>query len=89
MATLIAVYNSEGLVGRCDARCYNADGGRCECICGGANHGKGHAKAAENVARQAREMIEAYEADLDVPLVSVAILGRPSKRETIELPLPI
>ena len=25
MTTLISVYNSEGCVGRCDARCYNAE----------------------------------------------------------------
>ena len=29
--------------GRCDARCYNASPqGRCNCICGGANHGVGY-----------------------------------------------
>jgi hypothetical protein len=45
MATLIAVYNSEGLVGRCDAKCYNAADSECVCICGGANHGAGYDKA--------------------------------------------
>ena len=38
---LIEVWNSEGLVGRCDARCYNAKEVHCECICGGKNHGAG------------------------------------------------
>lgn len=27
--------------GRCDAKCYNAKGHHCTCICGGINHGKG------------------------------------------------
>lgn len=33
---------------RCDARCYNAKGGVCECCCGGVNHGRGLAAALEN-----------------------------------------
>ena len=28
-------------MGRCDARCYNAKGTVCKCICGGINHGCG------------------------------------------------
>lgn len=27
----------------CDARCMNATGPNCDCSCGGANHGAGHA----------------------------------------------
>jgi hypothetical protein len=46
--TLIAVYNSEGCVGRCDARCYDAKHSNCDCICGGRNHGKGKTQAVEN-----------------------------------------
>ncbi len=30
--TLFAVYNSEGCVGRCDAKCYNATSGDCTCV---------------------------------------------------------
>jgi hypothetical protein len=48
MATLIAVYNSEGCVGRCDAKCYNAIHPHCDCICGGANHGVGFQKGMNN-----------------------------------------
>lgn len=29
---------------RCDARCIYAKGPNCECACGGANHGAGHAR---------------------------------------------
>ena len=48
MTTLIAVYNSEGCVGRCDARCYEAKNGTCHCICGGKNHRAGLKQAAQN-----------------------------------------
>jgi hypothetical protein len=48
MATLIAVYNSEGCVGRCDAKCYNAESPHCDCICGGRNHGVGKNRAIQN-----------------------------------------
>lgn len=33
---------------RCDARCYDAKGKKCTCICGGKNHGVGFEKALEN-----------------------------------------
>jgi len=48
MTTLIAVYNSEGCVGRCDARCYEAKNAQCHCICGGRNHSAGKQRAIEN-----------------------------------------
>jgi hypothetical protein len=47
VTTVIAVYNSDGCVGRCDARCHDAEGPDCDCICGGANHGRGYAGAVE------------------------------------------
>ena len=49
MTTLIAVYDSSGhLVGRCDAKCYNAEHPQCDCICGGRNHGVGLNRALDN-----------------------------------------
>jgi hypothetical protein len=60
MSTLVAVYNSDGCVGRCDAKCYNAKGDKCTCICGGANHGKGMRQAVENTARLASKWIDEY-----------------------------
>jgi len=42
MTTIILKKNKDGVVtGRCDARCYNAKGKKCNCVCGGDNHGKG------------------------------------------------
>ncbi len=58
--TLIAVYNSEGCVGRCDAKCYNAECKECNCICGGANHGAGKKRATENTQRMAEEWISKW-----------------------------
>lgn len=60
MATLIAAYNSEGCIGRCDAKCYNATHPDCDCICGGANHGAGYSKACDNTREMAERWIERY-----------------------------
>lgn len=53
MTTLIAVFNSEGCVGRCDAKCYDATQMECDCACGGRNHGQGLRQAQENTAEMA------------------------------------
>ena len=58
MTTLIAVYNSEGCVGRCDARCYDAAEEPCECICAGRNHGAGKQQAVANTRRLAEFWLE-------------------------------
>lgn len=63
MTTLIAAYNSEGCIGRCDAKCYNAECVECDCICGGANHGKGFQKAMQNTTEMAEKWIEAYKVE--------------------------
>jgi hypothetical protein len=57
---LIEVRNSEGVVGRCDAHCYNAKEPHCECICGGKNHGVGLQRAIENTREQVEQWIESY-----------------------------
>jgi hypothetical protein len=54
VTTLIAVCNSEGCVGRCDARYYEAAEPDCDCICGGRNHGAGKEQAIGNT----RELAE-------------------------------
>lgn len=60
MTTVLAVYNSDGCVGRCDANCHDARSATCDCICGGKNHGAGLQKAVENN----RELIGLTEDDL-------------------------
>lgn len=46
---LIEVSNSDGVYGRCDAKCYLATGPECDCCCGGVNHGKGLTQAIANM----------------------------------------
>jgi hypothetical protein len=58
--TLIAVYNSRGLVGRCDARCYNASQPECTCCCGGINHGCGKDQAIENTEKMVEEKLKEH-----------------------------
>ena len=57
---LIEVRNSEGIVGRCDAKCYNTEGPDCDCICGGKNHGAGQQQAMDNTREMAEQWIEEY-----------------------------
>ena len=45
MTTLITATDKHGRLRRCDARCYNAKGTTCTCICGGLNHAMGFKKA--------------------------------------------
>jgi len=58
MATLIYESGSSGGTRRCDARCYNAHGARCKCICGGVNHGKGLERAIENTRKMAESLLK-------------------------------
>lgn len=60
MATILAVYSSDGCVGRCDANCYCASEDTCTCICGGKNHKVGFLKAMQNT----RELVLGGEDDL-------------------------
>lgn len=59
--TLVAVYDSTGCRGRCDAKCYSAKGKVCHCICGGKNHGRGQQKAVENTRDMAEIWIKRWE----------------------------
>lgn len=44
-------YLNNRVLGQCDARCYNADGHYCTCICNGINHGRGLYTAINNTAK--------------------------------------
>ena len=61
MTTLIASYNSDGCVGRCDAKCYDATTPECDCICGGVNHGAGKQAAMDNTRELGKGMMKAWE----------------------------
>lgn len=62
MTALISVRNSDGEVGRCDAKCYNAKTANCNCVCGGKNHGAGLKQAMENTRELADSWIAEYAA---------------------------
>lgn len=52
MTTIILRKNKDGAItGMCNARCYNAKGKKCHCVCGGDNHGKGINYAIMNTSR--------------------------------------
>lgn len=63
MTTLLAVYNSSGCVGRCDAKCYEAEELKCDCVCHGRNHGAGLKQAVDNTRALAETWIEQYNQD--------------------------
>ena len=52
MSALITVSNSDGVVGQCDAKCYDARAEFCDCICGGMNHGAGKEDAISNTTEK-------------------------------------
>ena len=85
--TLISCGHSEG-ERRCDARCDDADGGHCDCVCGGANHGKGLAQALTNTQQLAEEVLEknGYTVELNDACLQVDLFLKPSlvlkKRQT-------
>ena len=54
MSAIITVSNSDGVVGQCDAKCYDARADYCECICAGLNHGAGREAAQHNTASSFR-----------------------------------
>lgn len=57
MTTVLAVYNSQGCVGRCDAKCHDATTPECDCICGGRNHGAGTVRAIANTREHAEQLV--------------------------------
>jgi hypothetical protein len=63
VSALIAVYTGDGCVGRCDAKCYNAWGPECHCICQGADHGAGRQEAIDNTRELGESWLEHARAD--------------------------
>lgn len=54
MTTLVSQRIGDGNERRCDAKCYDADGPDCTCLCGGMNHGQGLQAALDNTAELCR-----------------------------------
>ena len=57
MTTLIHAQGAGA--GRCDAKCYDAQGCECDCVCGGMNHGAGAKGAWENTINLVGRQIDA------------------------------
>ncbi len=66
MTTLISAHNSEGCYGRCDAKCHEATHEKCDCICGGVNHGVGLRQAVLNTREMLRRLDDELEINIDV-----------------------
>jgi hypothetical protein len=58
MTTLISYQPSGRDQGRCDAKCYNAWGPECHCICQGGNHGLGRQEAIANTRELSGSWLE-------------------------------
>jgi hypothetical protein len=59
MATLMQWGNSDGIQGRCDAKCHNAATSHCNCMCGGRYHGGGRdGTLADRVTNYSEEIFE-------------------------------
>ena len=48
VTTIIKVVDNHGTIGRCDAKCHEAELPDCHCVCGGAFHGVGTEIAVED-----------------------------------------
>ena len=48
MTTIYTVHKSDQVIGRCNAKCHNAEGIVCHCCCGGGHHGIGSKAAVED-----------------------------------------
>lgn len=89
MTTLIEVRNSSGIVGRCDARCYNAKTPDCTCICGGKNHGAGQEKAIDNTRELAEDWLKRYAKEKGLENWTAEIPARDRDRDPVQLALPL
>lgn len=50
MTTILSAHADGRKVGSCTAKCYNAKGKKCRCVCLGFNHGVGYTQALLNTA---------------------------------------
>lgn len=63
MTTIITLKDNTGKIVRtCDARCHNAHGATCKCICQGINHGVGLNQAIDNTHEHAQLLSDAQQA---------------------------
>lgn len=87
MVVLISVQSSAGYDGQCDARCYEATGGQCSCICGGINHGAGEQQAVENTRDLAESMVARFAEERGIGWATCDVFLHP-QLAWVQLPLP-
>lgn len=58
MPSVISFKSQGGWKAQCDSRCFAAIGPDCDCMCGGANHGKGYANAVQNTEKMKGDFME-------------------------------
>jgi hypothetical protein len=65
--TVMTWGNSEGIKGRCDAKCHNATCPHCDCMCGGRYHGTARNGTFDAVRiEQGKEILKAARARAQV-----------------------
>lgn len=69
--------------GRCDARCYNAKGITCVCICGGVNHGKGEKQAIKNIREMNDSFIDNWQKNHPKTKIQKIHIGNTIKQEEL------
>jgi hypothetical protein len=85
MTTLIAVYQGDRMIGRCDARCYQARSHACKCVCHGNNHAAGYARALEQTLRHGQAWLDRYLAERSLTRDGITVTGRGLTQ--LEMPL--
>jgi hypothetical protein len=63
MVLITAVDENGKVIRKCDARCYNAKGEHCKCVCGGRNHGLGLDAARERILKEREAIVAEHKAD--------------------------
>lgn len=61
--TVLITFNNKHGKRYCDAKCHNAKGNKCNCICGGRFHGKGIDQARKELTDKVREEIKKFNKD--------------------------
>lgn len=84
MTTIITASDAAGVVGTCDAKCYDAKHDKCSCICYGLNHGKGK-EFAITFTDHLYEIV-AQQIKIRFPNVQLVSFHQPSLELTFELP---
>jgi len=85
MTTLIECRYADGrLFGRCDARCYNAKGPKCKCVCAGLNHAEGLDQATQNT-HDWKDNMKRIEEECGVKRISQGLKFFPRSKPTKEV----